>query len=177
VPIYGALKARTVDDEPWFPTAVAAGAVCAGAVLVGLALIRLIRRGPEAGALVAFTVVGMLFADVLWQSGDLRSPGGRSEMRPVAEAIWASYPDARVFGDGVTTTNVPLDLSIYLNRAVRPTAELPRGISDRPIVLMVFQRFDAPAPQPPGDRWRLLATAERGKNRWHAFALPAGQAR
>jgi 4-amino-4-deoxy-L-arabinose transferase-like glycosyltransferase len=177
VPLYGAFKAKTFDGQPWFSTGAAAGFLLVGAAIVGAAIYRLHRRGPEAGALVLFTVLGMLLADALWQSRDLRSPGGRSEMRPVAEAVWASYPDARVFGDGVTTTNVPLDLSIYLDRPVRPTAELPRGVSDRPLVLMVFQRSGDPAPQPPDERWHLLATAERGKNRWHAFALPAAQAR
>jgi hypothetical protein len=168
LPLGGAASTRfmrTREGDPWYPPD--SGAVMA-AVQAGLILTFVLLHRRWRGGLVMGTVVSMLLLQAVFLQGYRFSREGRSEMKPLADAIWAAHPHADVY-NADAKRRVPSDLSIYLNRTIRG---VPDGWSlepgDRPIVLIVFQRPTDTSPQPP-EGWTPLASISRDRNRWHAF--------
>jgi 4-amino-4-deoxy-L-arabinose transferase-like glycosyltransferase len=177
VPIIGAIGidgVRTISGEPWFTWPLAISAAALAATVAALAVW---REQVRCRGLVEMTVILMLALQVLFLTGYRKSNSGRSEMKPLADEIWAAFPDANVRVSGPDKIPVPPDLPLYLNRSVTWTAwpiQLQAG--ERPWVVVVRQRLKKkktdPVPQcPPG--WTALTPVKRDQNLWHAFALPA----
>jgi 4-amino-4-deoxy-L-arabinose transferase-like glycosyltransferase len=145
--------------------AVAFGA--AVAVLAGV----LIREQP-AGLLAATTLV-MLSAAALGLRGYANTEKGRSDMRPLARAIWGACPDAVMYNAHPRGRRVSTDLSIYMNRVTRRiTMEdwMSLKPAERPLVTVTIHDKGKPAPTPPAG-WRLIAEVPRDEDRWMAFVL------
>ncbi|MDB5295627.1 MAG: hypothetical protein JWO31_1610, partial [Phycisphaerales bacterium] len=156
---------RRVGGGAWYPPA-AGGAALAAAVVVSAGMFALARRGRPGAALAASAVVVLgTNALLLWAYAD--APAGRSEMRPIAERILAADPVATVAYADPGNKPMPPDLSIYLNRMVRPLdAVRRRGMPD-PDVVVALQREGHPPPSVPG--YRSFAAEPYGKRFWHAL--------
>ncbi|HEX8521470.1 MAG TPA: phospholipid carrier-dependent glycosyltransferase [Tepidisphaeraceae bacterium] len=166
---------RTQAGAPWWPLWVGGILAFAGAVVV----ISCWRwdRVRELGALPASLLV-MLLTQALFLHGYARSPGGLSDMKPLADAIAHQIPaHAEVWGfsEPGRFSKVPIDLPIYLNRTVRQATDpttLPSGSSVRQVML-VFRGKEEASPLPPFRDWQLIGSAKR-KNQgfWEAYARP-----
>jgi 4-amino-4-deoxy-L-arabinose transferase-like glycosyltransferase len=165
VPVAGAAGVEaltTREGEPWFTRTFAAVCAATLAALVGLSLV-VYRRRP--GALVAMTVAVMLMLQALVFHGYARSAAGRSDLKPLAYAVRASFPDA--VASYRHHRRVPGDLSIYLNRPV-PQVKSAEDAEERaaagggvPVVFM-FHKRGRPEPDPEP----LLAPEQK---RWVPF--------
>lgn len=169
LPVAGAVALTTLDGGRWFSPAVAVvgGAVCLAIVVAGIVVHR--RWG---GAIVAATLLLMLALQVLFMHGYRNSREGRSEMKPLAGMIWRQTPDAQVYITGAKKVRAPVDLAIYLNRAVPwvdDVAQITPGA--RPAVVVTRQRRREAPPTPPAGSSVVGKTA-RDDNWWHAFLLP-----
>lgn len=161
------------DGSPWHPLNFAiAIAVAMLAMVVGaIAFARTTRF-----ALVAATVGVMLVLQPLFFIGYRATRQGRSEMRPLAELIRASVPDAQMHHWRPRgPQRLPVDLSIYLNRPtpwVGDAAALPPN--GRPQVIATMQ------PEPPGPDWIPLGRVPRDRDFYYAYcrrpAAPASAA-
>jgi 4-amino-4-deoxy-L-arabinose transferase-like glycosyltransferase len=161
---------KTVEGGPWYAPRFAILSAVAGAALV-VGGIDLHRRWR--GGLVTASVLVMLLLQAVFMIGYRDSREGRSEMKPLAELIWQTVPDAQVVS-GVTHKRIPSDLAIYLNRPTPTVAEftaLPTG--DVPQVLILYQRKRTDPPATPAG-WTFLGKVPRDDNWWHAFVRPAG---
>jgi hypothetical protein len=94
-----------------------------------------------------------------------------SDLRPLAEVVWAQCPDAAVYEyDPGTRTRTYLDLPIYagrVSRKVRDLAALPP--EGRPQVVVFFDRRREGHEAPPPAPWRELAGGGGKKDRWKAY--------
>jgi hypothetical protein len=156
---------RTVDGRPWFSWTFAAACATACCALAGAAAVIHLRWK---GALVTGTVIVMLLLQAAAVYGYSRSPQAASSMKPFADAIWASAPDAQVVNltrNGMVT---PSDLSIYLNRAVPVRSAAPEPDA-RPVVVLLFQRRNAPDPSRPKGFRRIANVTETDGTSWYAF--------
>jgi 4-amino-4-deoxy-L-arabinose transferase-like glycosyltransferase len=101
---------------------------------------------------------------------------GQSEMKPLADALWKSYPDAQLLTTQPFGIRASTDLSIYMNRTTgwtTPPNMTEMTPADRPIVVIMRQRAKEPIPTP-GEQWRLFMTLPKGDGSfWHAFVLPS----
>ena len=173
-PIAGAMgvgSLKTLSGEPWYswPLAISAAGTAAAVLIAAIFWERRLGRG-----LVGVTTLVLFGLQIVFLIGYRQSDEGRSEMKPLADQIWAKYPDANVRIAGKRRLPTPPDLPIYLNRPVsweNNPEKLEQG--DRPWVIVIRQRHDDPvAPTaPPG--WIALTPVPRDRNMWHAFALPA----
>ncbi len=167
LPIAGATMLKRLDATPWFSPATAiVGAVAMATVVVAGWLMQ--ARRPL--AMVAASVIVLLMAQALGTHGYAYSRSGKSEMKPLADAIRLEVPFAGpVINARPDRKRISVDLAIYLNRATTRMADwktLPP--SDPPAVAIVPQRAGEPNPiQPPG--WRELTGVPRDKDRWWAF--------
>jgi hypothetical protein len=101
----------------------------------------------------------------------------RSEMKPLADAIVAGAgPDARVIDvcPEDPRRSAPPDLSIYLNRIVRPLASVGETSNESAgdTVVVVVGSGAAAGPQPPAaGGWHQLGAGggRRGATKWQAF--------
>jgi hypothetical protein len=133
-------------------------------------LLSLVAQRRRPGALVGATVAVMVMVQAMFAFGYSQSESGRSDMRPLAEAIWSRYPGAEMTSYRPGRRG-PEDLSIYLNRIVRPVEDLGvLGALDRPRVLVMYQREGEALPRPPMG-WALFASTKRGRGWCHAFVL------
>ncbi len=142
--------------------------ILAGGAVLGVAIL-LQRHRPM--AIVAATVVVMLGAQVLGISGYSLSRAGRSEMKPLADAIRAEIPDVKtVLNARRDRKRISVDLAIYLNESTERIADwqsLPQ--QSPPVVAVVPQQHGQPeTPVPPG--WRVLAKVPRDRDWWWALA-------
>jgi hypothetical protein len=163
---------RTRGGGPWYPWSLAVPAA-AGLGLVVAAGIVLCRRWR--GALPAAAVAVMLVAQALAVYGYGRSEDGMSGMKPMADAIRATFPDAVAYYHN-PHRRAPNDLSIYLDRPtvqVKDVAQL--GPSQSPQVVVLVQRHGGPPPQLPPP-WRFVTKVERDRDWLHAFVLPPAEA-
>jgi len=165
---------QTVDGTPWLTRQWGAGlTVAMGLVIAGGLLIR--RRWPL--GLVGTTVVVMLVAHAVAIHGYARTENGLSPMRPLARAIWAAHPDARMYNAHPRGKRASVDLSIYMNRvtewvSMEELAALKPG--PRTKVVVMLQDPNGPPPAPPAG-WRFLEKVRRDKDHWWAFALDAAR--
>ena len=152
-----------------------AATVALGAGVATLAGV-LIRQQP-AGLLAASAVV-MLSVAALGLRGYANTEKGRSDMRPLARAIWRACPDAVMYNAHPRGKRVSTDLSIYLNRVTRRITMDQWGRlrpAERPLVTVTIHDEGKPPPTPPAG-WRLVADVPRDDDRWLAFVMdPAGE--
>ncbi|HRK30933.1 MAG TPA: glycosyltransferase family 39 protein [Tepidisphaeraceae bacterium] len=168
LPVAGLVFLKSIEGRPWFSWS--------EAMLLGLAagvpaLWGLANSGLRASRFVWPTLATMLVLQVGLVWGYRHAREGRSEMKPLADLIWKSYPEADVYTSSEGRKKyAPNDLAIYLNRAVRWSSspgEVPQHA--RPTVLVIRQDEDElePPPTPPG--WAHFAKVPRDKSWWHAF--------
>jgi 4-amino-4-deoxy-L-arabinose transferase-like glycosyltransferase len=162
----------TASGLPWLTrTSGAALTVGLGAIIAASMLVR--RHWLT--ALVGATVIVMLAVHTAVIHGYARTESGLSPMRPLAEAIWHSYPEARMYNAHPRGKRASVDLSIYLNRitdwvSMDELSGLAPG--PRPQVVVMLQDPKEPAPQPPAG-WKFLHKVPRDKDWWWAFVLEA----
>ena len=171
LPIWG-IGYRAEGGESWFSPTIAVTCLALSAVILVTGLLAFRRGRPSAAVTVA--LVGMLMADALFRAGYRNTAGGRSDLKPLADAVAAAVPHGPAYSLNPNGRHAPLDLTLYLNRIVTPVdsvAEIPPA--PQPQVLILAQpgpRDAAPTPPPPpSDEWRPLATGRRGRTGWHAF--------
>ena len=162
---------QTVFHTPWLPRAWGAGLTIGLAVVIAGGM--LLRRRWVAG-LVGATVIVMLVAQAAVMHGYAQTRPGRSDMRPLAEAIWEQYPEALMFNAHPEGKRASVDLSIYLNRVTTwiSAEDLNRlDPGTRPKVVVMLQEQKDPAPKPPAG-WTFVEKVRRDKDWWWAFVLP-----
>jgi 4-amino-4-deoxy-L-arabinose transferase-like glycosyltransferase len=161
---------RTVDETPWFEPSTGMKLSVGFAALIA-AGVAWHRRWP--GGILVTTAAVMLSVNAVFVAGYARSAEGRSDMRPLADAIRAVAPAGPVFYADPAPLRPPEDLAIYLARKMRRwDGNLPT--TDRPVVLITRQAPDTPVPHPAGDGWRYVGHATRGESRWWAWARGDG---
>jgi 4-amino-4-deoxy-L-arabinose transferase-like glycosyltransferase len=168
LPIAGMIL-KTTDGSAWLSGS--------QPVFCALAMLSIMVMGfarKRLGGIVTTGVVVMLLAQAVLMSGYVRTREGRSEMKPLAEAIIAAYPDALVYNGRHVDKRVPVDLAIYLNRAtLRDEHWQELSPTDRPRVVVMPQRAGEPDPQPPAG-WKFLEKTPRDRDFWWAFVLEPG---
>ena len=103
-----------------------------------------------------------------------RSKSGVSPLRPLAEAIWLSRPDAATYFAHHKKDRVPLDLAMHLNRItpwISPEEFARLSPGPRPIVVIVEEDPKKPAAPKPDDRWQLLHKVRADNDWWYAYVL------
>lgn len=174
LPLAGAYAGKWMkveDGKPWFtPTTAWQSAAFAGTIVVVAILLQ--RRTRT--MLILATAILMLGLQSLFMSGYVRTTQGRSEFRQFAQSIWANAPDLRLFLIHPKGRRAPVDLSIYLNRAI-PNVKAPIEIppSDRSTGLLMYQTADMPEPTP-GPGWTVFVNhGKPDKYRWWLFLQTA----
>lgn len=158
---------RRADGTPWFPRPLG---VAAGAVAVSLLVAATLAHVRRSRSVALFTLLFMLLTMHLIALGYGQSIAGRSRMRPLAERIWAQYPDARIYTSRPFGQRASEDLSIYLNRltgwitADEMAAARP---GDRPVIVLMKETAQptqltgawhefAQMPKEEGEEWRVV---------------------
>jgi 4-amino-4-deoxy-L-arabinose transferase-like glycosyltransferase len=167
IPIAGVFPSalRTVEGGAWYPVGIGVGAAVVGIVVISFIAVYG-RRCPI--RLSAATLACMLAFQALFVEGYRNSREGRSEMRPLADAVRARCPDAAVWSVEPRGRRAPSDLAIYLNRVVTPV----RAFSDIPVVpgeqvaVLSRRRSQPPVEFPPG--WVEFKSVPRDNSTWHA---------
>jgi len=162
----------TVTHAPWLSRAT--GAMLTVGLGIVIAAAMLFRRRWLV-ALLSATVIVMLAAHAVVIHGYAKTRAGLSDMRPLANAIWQSHPDAVMYNAHPLEKRASVDLSIYLNRVTTwvsadELAALTPG--PRPLVVVMLQNPKEPEPRPPAG-WKLLQKVSRDKDWWWAFVLEA----
>jgi 4-amino-4-deoxy-L-arabinose transferase-like glycosyltransferase len=158
-------KFTTLVGENWltFPQA----SLCAVALLF-IAIIGWLRdRRGKIGMPLSGLVI-MLAIQLLFIRGYSRSTGGASEMKPLADAIWAANPDfksVRNYNRPGEPHKVPIDLYIYTNTIIRPIAD-PAKL---PAAAILVSGAANPQSTAPLHGFHRIATVPRGKEFWEAF--------
>ena len=155
------------------PYASAALALAVALLLAGL-FIHLTRRP----GFLFITLLLMLLTAHVFTVGYANTLPGQSEMKPLADAVWHTYPDAQLFTTQPFGIRASTDLSIYMNRTTAWTTPQDMAAaqpSAKPQVVIMRQRAKEPMPHP-GDQWHLFMTLPKGDGSfWHAFVLPPSQ--
>jgi 4-amino-4-deoxy-L-arabinose transferase-like glycosyltransferase len=164
---------QTVFHTPWLGRDWGAGLTIGLAVVIAAGM--LLRRRWVA-ALVGTTVIVMLVAQAAALYGYAQTRSGRSDMRPLADAIWEQYPEALMFNAHPKGKRASVDLSMYLNRVTTwisedDLARLRPGA--RPKVVVMLQEQKEAAPTPPAG-WTFVEKVRRDKDWWWAFVLKKG---
>ncbi len=167
---------RTIDGQHWYSLRFALIAAEVLLLLIASGIFVSVRR-PLVG-LAGGTAFVMLMWNVIVNTGYRNSREGRSEMRPLAESILATHADAKVtsFRPDRPARHAPVDLVIYLNRAVENLAspdELAGTTGPRVYVVRhkgpgaILDPSDL-APRAAGP-WRFFAYAPMDEAAWYAF--------
>lgn len=174
LPAAGMLSPRVGLGPPWFGPAAAAAIAAAALAVVAAGVVASRRAGgavPAAAATAALVLL-LQYPFMRWYSG---WSGAVSDLKPLADEVWARYPDAVLYEyQPGTRTRTYLDLPIYAGRISRTVNDpLSLAQTDRPQVVVYFDRRSdgSTAPPPP---WQELATGGGRKDRWRAYVLPAG---
>ncbi len=175
IPLAMAAGRMGPDRIQWISWKLAVPSIAALAILLA-AGVYLHRRRPA--VMVVVTCLAMFGMNTLHRLGERASGSSDSQLKPLADEIWARYPDAKVFSTGENRTQVHGDLVIYLNRIVNPRSDLsdlrPGNI---PQVVVVYQESKEPKPKPPtiaADShafWSELPPIARGRNWYYCFVL------
>lgn len=159
---------KTREGVPWFTPRFAIMATVIGLVVIAIGII-LSRRSRLAAVFCAFAL--MMLLQAVGIHGYIASREGRSEMKPLADAIRAAVPGAEMFNyrsDGLQK-RVSVDLSIYLNRGTRWIADpslIP--VATHPQIYITLQNRGEPDPLPaPG--WKYFDRVKRDKDWYVAF--------
>lgn len=159
---------RTVDGGPWFSPLVALSITLA---CLGLLLLSIRWRNADVVRLVGGTFAVMMVLAVAGWYGYSKSHEGRSEAKPLVDAVFARYPDAIVYNavNRARRRDLPLEMTIYFNRVV-PRATHVKSLrpSDRPQAII----FPDGAERPP-DGFVPVARQLIKQEWWNAYVLPA----
>jgi hypothetical protein len=170
LPVAGLLMPRLGFGERWFSPASAVAWGLAGAAVVGLGLALRGRLGWTVATTAATAALILLLQFPVIRN---YSRMDRPDLKPLADVVWARHPDAAVYEyEPAGRTRVRMDLPIYLGRLTKKTDD-PVALrpSDRPQVVVFFQRHAAQAPTLP-EPWQPLATGGNRKEAWRAYVLP-----
>jgi 4-amino-4-deoxy-L-arabinose transferase-like glycosyltransferase len=142
------------------------------AVVVAFLMIAMVAGGiryqrRSGVALVVATTLFMLVFQLVLTAGYRTSAAARSQMKPLAEAVWERAPGAPVY-NAMRNKRVPGDLSIYLNQSVVEVSRAQLRRASPPYVVVMYQDADGEAPAPPGGT-ELVARVPRGRHWWYAY--------
>ncbi|HUB26164.1 MAG TPA: hypothetical protein VL992_12105, partial [Tepidisphaeraceae bacterium] len=167
LPIWGHLRLKTVDGQPWYDLATTL-LFCAMSLAIGTAAL-LVYRKTRIG-FIGGTVGLMLLTNLVFLSGYRNSSNGRSDGKLLAEQILSAYPNALIYNAAPKIRPVlPLELLIYLDRDV-PSLRRPAALAraDRPQVLVYPPSADGVPPvAPPG--FREFAEQKINTGMFHVF--------
>jgi len=161
---------RTITGDPWISRATGAGVTIALGVVIAVGLS---QRRHWVASLAVTTVVVMLVIHATLVPGYAKTESGLSPMRPLADAIWRTHPDAEMYNAHPRGKRASVDLSIYLNRVTELVTmdELYRlHPGRRTKVVVMLQDKGQPEPTPPPG-WKVIDHVPRDKDFWWAFAL------
>jgi 4-amino-4-deoxy-L-arabinose transferase-like glycosyltransferase len=163
----------TITGEPWLTRAQGAGLTIAlGLIIAGGMLI----RRHWLAALIGTTVIVTLTIHAALLPGYAKTEQGESPMRPLAERIWATFPDAVMLNAHPREKRASVDLSIYLNRVTEWVSmdsleQMQPGPRPK-VVVMLQDAKDKKEPTPPRG-WKFVDKVPRDKDIWWAFVLEA----
>ena len=173
---FGWMGLTRLDGGPWYSLRFAI--IAAEALLLVIVVSLLLQRKAGAWAVLAGSAVFMVAWNVLLNVGYRHYREGRSEMRPLAEQILATYPDAALYSyrPDRPTARAPIDLSIYLNRVVEnvKTPDEMANTTGRRLYL-IRQREREPMADPSklappiGGPWRFFAATGVDNSTWYTF--------
>ena len=171
LPAVGLLSPRLGLGATWFGagTAAALAGVALALALIGIMMSRRAGRPVPAAVATAAVMLLLQYPVMRWYSGQ-----SVSDLRPLADVVWARYPDAVLYEyQPGTRTRTYLDLPIYAGRISRTLNDPPAlPQTDRPQVVVYFDRRSEGLPPPPPP-WQEVATGGGRKDRWRAYVLPA----
>lgn len=172
VAIAGYSIAESADGQPWFTPLLAGGVILITIVLASWSF----RQRHDISRLCGATFLAMLVfqAFVMWGYRDSRE--GRSEMKPLADAIWQSHPAASLYvTHPAMKKKAPPDLSIYANRPVRWVESADEIVDEtNQAILVMRQGKREAAPETPYG-WRTLAKVQRDDTWWHALVRQSSE--
>jgi hypothetical protein len=180
LPLGGAFQwfgMSTFDGGPWYPLRHAL--IATEVLLVFIALTIWFQRRAGAWAVLAGTAAVMIAWNVFLNVGYRHSREGRSEMRPLAEQIIATHPDAGLysFRPDRPIRRAPIDLSIYLNRVVENVEDPTRLAETSGLRIYMVRQKDAgpmsdpsPLAPPAGGPWRFFTATRVDNATWYTFA-------
>ncbi len=163
-------RLQRLEGGPWFERSLAIGAG-AGIVVLAIVVAVFVRRRPWVA--IAATFVAMLGATALYYSGYRFDRGGLAPLRPLADAIRRTAPDAPVY-DWLPRGRADEQLAVYLDKTITRADPATLVYSDHPAVLICRQakRRGELEPLPAlSPRWRKIASAPEGSTVWSAFLL------
>jgi 4-amino-4-deoxy-L-arabinose transferase-like glycosyltransferase len=173
---FGWMGLTRLDGGPWYSLRFAI--VAAEALLLVIVASLLLQRKAGAWAVLVGSAVFMVAWNVLLNVGYRHYREGRSEMRPLAEQILATHPDAALYSyrPDRPTARAPIDLSIYLNRVV-DNVKTPEDMAHTtgPRLYLVRQRereamADPSALAPPaGGPGGFFAATRVDNSTWYTF--------
>ena len=162
-----AAGALTYESRLWWTVSMSA---LVGVVLLTLVLAgeRLSKRRPN--LLIASTTITFFAMFIVLLMGYRTTREGRSELKPLADAIWSIAPGARVVHvnpEGLFLG--PNDLAIYLNRPIEIYKQLSEvnALTAENVVLVLHQTRNSSIPSPQG--WRVIASVPRDRDYYWAF--------
>jgi hypothetical protein len=170
IPLAGIVLAsqrwRLPDGTPWIAWPVALTLALTLVVLILFAVMFGKRRETP---LLIVTGVAMLAFDAVYVHGNSRDTRGRSEMKPLADAIAATAPNLAAFSyfPADPSHSAPPDLSIYLNRVVRPVTSMDAIGTDGPAVVVVGTLGKGDMTSPANSQY--VSSARRGGITWRAW--------
>jgi 4-amino-4-deoxy-L-arabinose transferase-like glycosyltransferase len=156
---------HAADVSPWLSgsQAIFAAAVGVGGMIIAWA------RWRGAVSIIIATVFVMIICHAVVIGGYARSAKGLSDFKPLAEAIVAQYPNALVYNGRGDDKRISVDLAIYLDRAtIRDEHWRDLPPTDRPRVVVMWQRPNQPTPQPPAG-WKFVDKSQRDSDWYWAF--------
>lgn len=163
----GISSMRTNAGKAWFSPVIAISIV-----LPCLAILSLSIRwvNPEPVRLVGGTFAVMMVMAIAGAYGYSQSREGRSEAKPLVDAVLSRYPQVIVYNavNRSRRRDLPLEMTIYFNRVVpREKHVVTLHPSDRPQAII----FPDGAEQPP-DGFIPVARQFVKEEWWNAYVLP-----
>ena len=169
LPIAEALWLKRDGGGPWLSRAVAVLVVVPTSAIIAFAwfLDKTRRRW-----LIPAGVVVMLGAQASFMYGYGNSARGQSACKRVTDTIATAFPPGTeiwCYAPPGRFSKVPTDIPIYLNRLVRPAADLTTLASKTgPSVVLVFCHKQEPLPHEFAD-WRVIGSFSENNGIWNAL--------
>jgi 4-amino-4-deoxy-L-arabinose transferase-like glycosyltransferase len=157
------------DHRAWFSPALSISAMGAGVAIILLAIL---LRTRWRGGIILATVILMLCGQALFMYGYAQGYEGKSEMKPLADALWAQYPNVTPYNIRDGRKRIPPDLGIYLNRVIVWVDRFEQIPPPTDTAQLYIAKWDGPGreavPQAaPG--WHFFMRFPRDQEWWIAF--------
>ncbi len=172
LPLAGGLFLRNTAGTTWWP--IAHGASAAAVLLAIVAIAWRLDSSGRRTLLPAGAIV-MLLTNAMMIHGYARSERGRSDGKPISDAIVAAMPadtPVWIYAEPGRFSRSPVDTVIYLDRIVVPVTDLSTLASDRPVAVMVHCRAGQTLPAALTN-WRVIGTMPKNQGLWHICVPPA----